>query len=626
MKLRIIIIITLAALLLAACNMTLAQDVTPPPGYVQPTPVPTLGPLYPDVAPDVANGALIYAEKCAACHGDTGLGDGEQGKQLPVPVAALGLPEIAYEASPASWFLTVSLGNLERFMPPFNSLTDAQRWDVVAYSFTLSTTPEQVEDGEVLYAQFCLECHGDQPDFVTQEKMAAFSPENLDFIIENGIQGTGMPAMSDSLSESDRAAINAYLRTLTFSEPATTDVATVEPSATQVPPASGGTEVPPEETAVSAAVGQVSGMLVNGTGNQIPADTLITLRGFSHSTDPNSTPQEVVTETALVSPDGSYVLEDIQLEEGLIFLAQLEYSGITYQSDLAFVESGATGIVIPDLTIYETTTETGALVVEQLHISFDFAVEDGVQVFEVFTIRNLSNKTILVESDGSFIPFMPMPAGVSEIGYELSQESARLLPTEDGFALPPAEELYGIVAFFNMPFEKELDFSQSLALSVDSILVIVPEGIQLEGDLFTDEGLQTGAQGSNFQIYTGQARNAGESIDIQVSGKVGAPGVVGDLENRQLVLIAAGALGLTLIIAGGWMFVRDRKREDRENEHEEVGEDGEDGEDDEAEFDRAEEVMDAIIALDDLFRAKKISEQAYHERRDELKEILRELA
>lgn len=612
MKLRIIIIIALAAFFLAACNMTLAQDVTPPPGYVQPTPVPTLGPLYPDVAPDVANGALIYAEKCAACHGNTGLGDGEQGKQLPVPVAALGLPEIAYEASPASWFLTVSLGNLERFMPPFNSLTDAQRWDVVAYSFTLSTTPEQVEDGEVLYAQFCLECHGDQPDFATQEKMAAFSPENLDFIIENGIQGTGMPAMSDSLSESDRAAINAYLRTLTFSESSpTTDVATVEPSAT---------EVPPEETAVSAAVGQVSGMLVNGTGDQIPADTLITLRGFSHSTDPNSTPQEVVTETALVSPDGSYVLEDIQLEEGLIFLAQLEYGGITYQSDLAFVESGTTRIVIPDLTIYETTTETGALVVEQLHISFDFAVEDGVQVFEVFTIRNLGNKTILVESDGSFIPFMPMPAGVGEIGYELSQESARLLPTEDGFALPPTEELYGIVAFFNLPFEKELDFSQFLALSVDSILVIVPEGIRLEGDRFTDAGLQTGAQGSNFQIYTGQARNAGESIDIQVSGKVAGPGVVGDLENRQLILIAAGALGLTLIIAGGWMFVRDRKGKDRENEYEE------DGEDDEAEFDRAEDVMDAIIALDDLFRAKKISEQAYHERRDELKGILRELA
>ena len=70
MKLRDIIFVTLAALLLAACNMTLAQDVAPPPGYVQPTPQPTLGPLYPEEPPDVENGAVIYAEKCEPCHGE----------------------------------------------------------------------------------------------------------------------------------------------------------------------------------------------------------------------------------------------------------------------------------------------------------------------------------------------------------------------------------------------------------------------------------------------------------------------------------------------------------------------------------------------------------------------------
>ncbi len=35
--------------------------------------------------------------------------------------------------------------------------------------------------------------------------------------------------------------------------------------------------------------------------------------------------------------------------------------------------------------------------------------------------------------------------------------------------------------------------------------------------------------------------------------------------------------------------------------------------------------MDAIIALDDLNQAKKISNQAYHKRRNELKEILKEM-
>jgi len=48
--------------------------------------------------------------------------------------------------------------------------------------------------------------------------------------------------------------------------------------------------------------------------------------------------------------------------------------------------------------------------------------------------------------------------------------------------------------------------------------------------------------------------------------------------------------------------------------------------DDEVEFESAEEVMDAIIALDDLHRAKKIPDEAYQLRRAELKELLEELA
>ena len=134
MKFRNIIFFVFVAVLLSACNFTLARDVTPPPGYVPPTPAPTHGPVYPAQAPNLQNGAAIYAEKCAPCHGETGMGDGPQAAQLPAPVAALGLPEVASQASPADWFLTVTLGNMDNFMPPFNSLSEQERWDVVAYA------------------------------------------------------------------------------------------------------------------------------------------------------------------------------------------------------------------------------------------------------------------------------------------------------------------------------------------------------------------------------------------------------------------------------------------------------------------------------------------------------------
>ena len=78
MKLGRVILFILLAVISASCNFTLAEDVTPPPDYVAPTPAPTLGPLVPAQAPSVENGAAIYMEKCAPCHGDTGLGDGDQ--------------------------------------------------------------------------------------------------------------------------------------------------------------------------------------------------------------------------------------------------------------------------------------------------------------------------------------------------------------------------------------------------------------------------------------------------------------------------------------------------------------------------------------------------------------------
>ncbi len=84
-------------------------------------------------------------------------------------------------------------------------------------------------------------------------------------------------------------------------------------------------------------------------------------------------------------------------------------------------------------------------------------------------------------------------------------------------------------------------------------------------------------------------------------------------------MIGAGAFGVVLILAGVWMFLRDRDKED--------GFEGdEDYDDEEAEFESAEEVMDAIIALDDLHRAKKIPNEAYQMRREELKSRLKELA
>ena len=78
------------------------------------------------------------------------------------------------------------------------------------------------------------------------------------------------------------------------------------------------------------------------------------------------------------------------------------------------------------------------------------------------------------------------------------------------------------------------------------------------------------------------------------------------------MLIGAGALGAALLVAGFWMYRRDARKT-------QATEEDEDGEG----FESAEEVMDAIIALDDLHRAGKLSDEAYQKRREELKNALK---
>ncbi len=640
MRFRSTLFFAIIALLLNACTMTLAQDVTPPPSAVQQAQAqPTHGPVFPAQAPDLQNGAAIYAEKCAACHGASGQADGVMSEQLSaqgVTVPALGSAKVAQAATPANWFLIVTLGNMEKFMPPFNSLSEQERWDVVAYAQSLSTTSGQISQGKLLFEQNCTDCPTDL--FTNQEKMAAFSTNDLVDLLARG--GEGLPALGDRLSQDELVAVAVYLRTLTFgasplaSEPATpTGIATSIQEESQPTEAAGtdslsveGTpgetqqaEITPEATVVLTGSGPISGMLVNGSGGGTPSGVSVTLRGFDRSADANSMPQEVVKQTVKTDASGAFLFETVDFPEGRIFLVEANYQGIIFQSELAFSEDGTTALNIPDLTVYDSTTDSGGLVIEQLHISFDMAVEGGVQVFELFTISNLSDKAYVFSTDGTSLPFMSLPDGASNVGLELSQDSAPLMKTESGeLAIPPSEKFYSIIAFFTMPYDKSLELRQPLALPVSSALVIVPEGIKVDSDLLTDAGIQQTQQGFNVQLYSGSGLSAGTPLEMKLSGKVKTTATTGGNDTRQTLLIGAGAFGVVLIMAGVWMYLRDRGKLEED--------DFEDGEEDEDEFETAEEVMDAIIALDDLHRAKKIPDEAYQARRAELKERLKELA
>ncbi|HEX6269465.1 MAG TPA: cytochrome c, partial [Anaerolineales bacterium] len=426
MKFRFAIIIALATItiFLSACNFTLAEDITPPPNYVPPTPAPTLGPLYPAQAPSIENGAAIYVEKCAPCHGETGLGDGEQGIQLGVTVPAFGLSEIARPASPAQWYTIVTRGNMERFMPPFASLTDQERWDVVAYAMTFHISPEEVDRGKELFETNCADCSTEF--FEDQSKTAALSEVELVRIIQQG--NDEVTAFGSNLSDDEVWAVAAYLRTLSFdtapvvSAPASTttpEVATV--AETAVPsdegtPSAEGTPVGTEQVRAAAGVGTVSGSVENKTSTDLASDLKVTLRGYDHGADPSAGPQEVFSQETSVNADGSFAFENVEMLLNRIFIAELTFDGMDLQSDFAIVKEADTSVSLPPITLYSKSEDTSKLVMDEARIFIEYG-NDTVQVFNVYSFRNPSDEIILVKlNDNSEVPFLKPPEGSSGVG------------------------------------------------------------------------------------------------------------------------------------------------------------------------------------------------------------------
>ena len=631
MKLRHMKYLFAFALLMASCNFTLAADVTPPPGYIAPTPMPTLGALFPANTPNIVDGAQIYMEKCAACHGVTGLGDGDKGKELPVTVAPLGLADFARKAKPAAWFMQVTQGNIQRFMPPFASLNEQEKWDVVAFALSLHIKPDQSEKGKALLESKCADC---AKNFSSPEMMYALTEDDLIKIIKEGKDG--IPAFGKDFTDEEAAAVAIYLRSLTFAAPlvatatpapeatATTEPATpsaaTTPDGTQTsvtPAATDQTNLTPAATA-AAGFGAVSGSVENKTGETLPADLKVKLVAYGHGSDPNAGMKEIASYDTTLKADGTFVFENIEIPENRIFTAEVVVNGVTYKSDFAVTKAGDTALTVLPIKMFSMSSDISKLTISQAHIFFD--VKDGkLQVIEFLNISNATDIAISVPVVDNQMSIVKMPANMTNLGFDVQQGEATPVETADGFALQPSEKVYGLAAGFETTYDNksaELEIPFVLGMPSGSILSTV--GVTVEGEGLVDKGPTDIGSGAMYQVYEFSEIKPGTSIKVKLSGKpdttAGTPAAADTTANKQpLLLIGLGVFGAALILVGVWFFMRDRKK----SEEDEI----EDEDDDEFEDD--DSIMDAIIALDDLHRSGKMSDEAYKTRRDELKNALK---
>jgi mono/diheme cytochrome c family protein len=501
-------------------------------------------------------------------------------------------------------------------MPPFqNSLSEEQRWDVVAYLYSISTPPGQFEQGEQLY-QECAECHGGSgqgdvsqggdllaspPDFTDPSWMAERSAADLFQAITTGTE-TGMPAYQDVLTESERWALTAYLRNWTFAL-SDTEIA-LGPTPTELAGV--------ESVDIPQGIGTVTGQVFNGSGAAIGEGLSVTLRGFDNMV-------EVYSSTLKVPPEGVFMFGGVEMPEGRVFVVTTDYNDVTYGSDIAVVESGTTEIDLP-LTVYETTTDPSLLIADRLHLFLDFLSPEVIQVTELYLISNPGDKVVISEGEDEPVLTFSLPEEATNLQFEDGSLGDRFIRTEGGFGdtmgIRPGASQYQVLFAYNLPYDGELTLEQDLTLPVNAVILLMPDnGVRIRSEDLQDGGTRT-MQDEAFQVFSGENLAAGSQFELTISGRprMSAAGAVDPDSNTNLI-IGLGAFGLALALAGAWLY-----RQSRVAAQEDDMGDGMD-----EEYADPDTLVDAIIALDDLYRQGDLPEEAYHQRRSELKSRLAHL-
>lgn len=533
-----------------------------------------------DWRPDPGQGAQIFAEHCTECHGASGDGLGEL-----VEAGSVERPldmtdrELVAPKSPLDWYQVITKGRLEKLMPPWqNALSDAERWDVTLYAYTLGYDEDLLAAGERLWRERCAGCDlpaAIPPIFGDQEYGATLNRETFDGALEAG----------------EVAAVMAFARLKSL----------------EIGGGGGGAAAASE-----ASLGVIRGQLLHGTaGGSAPTGARIQLRygnlaaGFT------------LVETA-IDAEQRFRLADVPLRRDYSYVLGAIYQGRLFSKSLPEV-SAEESPPTQTLTIYDLTTDPRVVEVARIDLVLEAVVwEDwglGLYVSQSVSFRNASDR--IYTSGRAFddgreaVLLLQFPQGARVLsgdqgGRYVLIENLDSLPNSVIDTLPVAPGAdHQIVLEYFLPYQQGLDFQQDFSNRLDAeVTVTLSENLSIESDNFLNEASKAAAEG--LRVYAGQLNMDSEPrLAFRISGEPFATGgaaqrvVTGDV--LPLLVVGAAALAGGALAGLGW-----RRRR---------------GGDDASEIDS---LVAELARLDADHDEGRINHDLYHHRRRELKAKLAE--
>lgn len=586
---------------ITGCAGPMIQDITPP-RNLQSTPqaassisgVVDISPLLP---PDPVAGKEIYTEECAPCHGDSGMGDGPRAEKLPAIPPPVGSPAYSRAVPPTRWFQVITQGRIDRLMPGYGaSLSDRQRWDIVAYLMTLGTTPEQIARGWNAYRSECQECHGTETTGGIGNSPKISGPElfhrSVDDLVSvltydrNSLIHAGI-----QLPDDEKVNIFAFLRTLVFHRQTTGVENALDPPSTS-------------ETSPLAVT--ITGRVINGSGGTVPINQSVKLLSIDGRVPGIS--RETIT-----GSDGRFVFNEVPAAADRTYMISTRYCDIDYTSEV--LQAGH-----PDelddirVLIYEPETDISLVTADRVHIFFDYPRSDTIRVVQLYVLNNSTNRMVTASTAGGVVINYPLPPGALNLQFQNGTLGQRYQITRDGIGdtqpVTPGDSTQ-VLFSYDLPYRGEAIFDVSIPVKAEIVNVLLSaEGVTLKSRQLQEVG-EKNIQNNTWQLFTATGLDAGTAIQVQISGK---PRVTTPRENEMSSSLAVGTISLVIVVVFITTILFRDVMEKRTQEHEAAV----------AHIDtkNRDAILDAIIALDDQYQAGQIPAAAYHERRAELKNRL----
>jgi mono/diheme cytochrome c family protein len=541
---------------------------------------PTLAVSQPLVAPSLTDGQQLYQQYCASCHS---ISDGSAAPHL-ISVDWL------KQTTPADMYRYVTRGNSSEGMPAYASLTSNDRWDIVAYLLSLISPVSEVSGTQLTYQNMCSACHGvtgqgegtqalsqdiQVSDWQQDPLLIDSSNETLYEAIRSG-NAHGMGTFAVMLSEAKIWALVNQVRTLSIQGGNQST--------------SGGNETSPLVTDTNEGFFTFSGKVSNGSGGTLENLSAVQLDIVQNN-------QILYTMTTSVLADGTFQFVLVPLSSRWNYMAHINYGGVIYKSGRLLGQSiVADASENEDIVVYDPVYETSALQAESLHVLISFDSENSVHVAQSFLISNPSAFTVSPLETASPVLVFPISSSAQNLSFAASQESEFLKLTQgilgDWQPILPGS-VHQVMFEYDLPFDDEQDFVFYTPVSVSSAMVMVETGSQP----INCTGMQVS---SHSEMMKSAAVQMFTAEDVQAESKINL-----HCFNKQSILPnLLGGIALMLVLIGvavAAYFVRQKAI--RRLQQGKV---------------KRTALLDAIITLDDQFKAGEISAEVYQAKREEL--------